>query len=125
MIGEDETIEMICREVFQNDEIPNEISWNASDVAAKIPNIFSETQGKFIPQSLNLDLIDAINFKKGCYTGQEIVARTHYLGKVKRRMYQANLESDEELEYGEEIYLNNESWGTLLIFQRVIQHINF
>ena len=118
VLGEDETIEMIYREIFQNNEIPNEISWNASDVAAKIPNIFSETQGKFIPQSLNLDLIDAINFKKGCYTGQEIVARTHYLGKVKRRMYQANLESDEELEYGEEIYLNNEIVGHIINFSK-------
>ncbi|MCX8514340.1 MAG: hypothetical protein ORN24_02105 [Burkholderiales bacterium] len=42
----------------------------------------------FIPQHLNLDLLPAVNFKKGCYVGQEIVARTHYLGKVKRRMYQ-------------------------------------
>ena len=45
VLGEDETIEMICREIFQNDEIPNEISWNASDIEAKIPNIFRETQG--------------------------------------------------------------------------------
>ena len=118
VLGEDETIEMICREIFQNDEIPNEISWNASDIEAKIPNIFSETQGKFIPQSLNLDLIDAISFKKGCYTGQEIVARTHYLGKVKRRMYQANLESDEVIKYGEEIYLNNEIVGHIVNFSK-------
>ena len=118
VLGEDETIEMICRKVFQNDEIPNEISWNASDIEAKIPNIFSETQGKFIPQSLNLDLMDAINFKKGCYTGQEIVARTHYLGKVKRRMYQANLESDEVIKYGEEIYLNNEIIGHIVNFSK-------
>ena len=118
VLGEDETIEMIYSEIFQNDEMPNEISWNASDIEAKIPNIFSETQGKFIPQSLNLDLIDAINFKKGCYTGQEIVARTHYLGKVKRRMYQANLESDEVLEYGEEIYLNNEIVGHIVNFSK-------
>ena len=118
VLGEDETIEMICREIFQNDEIPNEISWNASDIEAKIPNIFSETQGKFIPQSLNLDLIDAINFKKGCYTGQEIVARTHYLGKVIRRMYQADLESDEVIKYGEEIYLNNEIVGHIVNFSK-------
>ena len=82
----------------------------------KIPNIFSETQGKFIPQSVNLDLIDAVNFKKGCYTGQEIVARTHYLGKVKRRMYQAYLESNEEIKCGEEIYLNDEIVGHVVNF---------
>ena len=116
VLGEDETIEMIYSEIFQNNEIPNEISWNSSDIEAKIPNIFSETQGKFIPQSVNLDLIDAVNFKKGCYTGQEIVARTHYLGKVKRRMYQAYLESNEEIKCGEEIYLNDEIVGHVVNF---------
>ena len=40
----------------------------------------------FVPQMLNFDLISAVNFKKGCYPGQEIVARSHYLGKLKRRM---------------------------------------
>ena len=118
VLAEDEKIKIIYSEIFKNNEMPNEISWNTSDIEAKIPNIFSETQGKFIPQSLNLDLIDAINFKKGCYTGQEIVARTHYLGKVKRRMYQANLESDDAIKYGEEIYLNNEIVGHIVNFSK-------
>lgn len=47
------------------------------------------TYEEFVPQMLNLELIGGINFKKGCYPGQEIVARTQYLGKVKRRMYRA------------------------------------
>jgi folate-binding protein YgfZ len=46
----------------------------------------SATEEVFIPQMLNLDETGGISFKKGCYTGQEIVARTHYLGRVKRRM---------------------------------------
>jgi folate-binding protein YgfZ len=46
-----------------------------------------ETSGIFIPQMLNLDYLNAISFKKGCYTGQEIVARMKYLGTLKRRMY--------------------------------------
>lgn len=53
-----------------------------------IPFIYLASQELFIPQNVNYDLINGINFKKGCYTGQEIVARTHYLGKVKKRMYQ-------------------------------------
>lgn len=118
VLGEDETIEMIYSEIFHNNEIPNEISWNVSDIEAKIPNIFKETQGKFIPQSLNLDLIDAINFKKGCYTGQEIVARTHYLGKVKRRMYQADLECDEVIKYGDDLFLKDETVGHIINFSK-------
>lgn len=50
------------------------------------PLIEQNTYEKIIPQQVNFDLIGGVNFKKGCYTGQEIVARTHYLGKVKRRM---------------------------------------
>ena len=68
-----------------------------------VPDIYPTTQEAFIPQSLNMDLIDGVNFKKGCYTGQEIVARTHYLGKVKRRMYRGFIESQDVLTPGDQI----------------------
>ena len=56
-----------------------------------IPDITLDTTEQFIPQMLNLDLLDYINFKKGCYTGQEVVARAHYRGQVKRRMHHLSL----------------------------------
>lgn len=59
--------------------------WEWLEIQAGIPEVYPKTQEEFVPQMLNLDLLSAINFKKGCYTGQEIVARTHYLGTVKRR----------------------------------------
>jgi tRNA-modifying protein YgfZ len=59
--------------------------WDGLEIQAGIPDIELATQEQFVPQMLNLDILNAINFKKGCYTGQEIVARTHYLGSVKRR----------------------------------------
>ncbi|NBU11916.1 MAG: tRNA-modifying protein YgfZ [Betaproteobacteria bacterium] len=59
--------------------------WDAVEVAAGRPWVESETREAFVPQMLNLDLTGGISFKKGCYPGQEIVARTQYLGKVKRR----------------------------------------
>ena len=71
--------------------------WNNASILDGIPEVFPSTQEAFIPQSLNMDLFDGVNFKKGCYTGQEIVARTHYLGKVKRRMYRVSLESQNNL----------------------------
>jgi folate-binding protein YgfZ len=61
--------------------------WLLADIRAGIPAIAPATSGEFIPQMLNLDLLDAISFSKGCYTGQEIIARTKYLGRVKRRMF--------------------------------------
>lgn len=67
--------------------------WEWLEIQAGIPNIETITQEAFVPQMLNLDALNAINYKKGCYTGQEIVARTHYLGKVKRRMQLAQIET--------------------------------
>ena len=75
--------------------------WNNLSILDGMPEIFPSTQESFIPQSINLDLVDGINFKKGCYTGQEIVARTHYLGKVKRRMYRVSFESEDHLTPGD------------------------
>jgi len=60
--------------------------WELLDILGGVPVLHPETLEAFVPQMLNLDVFDGINFKKGCYTGQEIVARTHYLGKLKRRM---------------------------------------
>ena len=60
--------------------------WQAADMAAGLPWVVSATQDLFIPQTLNLDLIDGVSFTKGCYPGQEVVARSHYRGTVKRRM---------------------------------------
>jgi folate-binding protein YgfZ len=60
-------------------------AWRAADIAAGLPQVFAATSGSFVPQMLNLDLLDAISFTKGCYTGQEIVARTQHLGRIKRR----------------------------------------
>jgi folate-binding protein YgfZ len=60
--------------------------WRLKDIEAGLPEVVSATAEEFLPQMLNLDLLGGIGFQKGCYTGQEIVTRTHYLGQVKRRM---------------------------------------
>lgn len=61
-------------------------SWCATDIQLGLPWIEAKTQDLFIPQTLNLDLIEGVSFTKGCYPGQEIVARSHYRGTLKRRM---------------------------------------
>ncbi|MDE2132489.1 MAG: folate-binding protein YgfZ [Betaproteobacteria bacterium] len=60
--------------------------WIRAAVRDGVAEIRTATQDEWVPQMLNWDLIGGISFKKGCYTGQEIVARTHYLGKTKRRL---------------------------------------
>ncbi len=60
--------------------------WLRLDIAAGIPQVYAQTSELFVAQMLNLDLVDGISFDKGCYTGQEVIARAHYRGRVKRRM---------------------------------------
>jgi tRNA-modifying protein YgfZ len=67
--------------------------WRLLEILAGIPTIYPETMDAFVPQMLNLQLLEGIGMQKGCYTGQEVVARTHYLGKLKRRMYLARVDS--------------------------------
>lgn len=67
--------------------------WRSADLAAGLPWISAATQDLFIPQTLNLDLIGGVNFTKGCYPGQEVVARSHYRGTVKRRAAYGRLAS--------------------------------
>jgi len=66
-------------------------AWSLFDISAGIPWIGARTQEQFVAQMANMDLIGAVSFTKGCYPGQEIIARTHYLGKIKRRMYRVGL----------------------------------
>lgn len=61
-------------------------SWPLALIRAGLAEVDAATSGEWIPQMLNLDLIGAVSFRKGCYTGQEIVARTQHLGRIKRRM---------------------------------------
>jgi hypothetical protein len=78
--------------------------WDWLDIRAGIPVILPQTQEQFVPQMANLDVIGHVNFKKGCYTGQEIVARLHYLGKPKRRMYLAHVLADTAPQPGAELF---------------------
>ncbi len=68
-------------------------AWHWLEIVAGIPRVTAATQELFVPQMVNFELIGGVSFSKGCYPGQEIVARTQYLGKIKRRMYRARIES--------------------------------
>lgn len=89
--------------------------WHKFLVEHNIPLIYEPTQEKIIPQQINFELLGGVNFKKGCYTGQEIVARTHYLGKVKRRL--AKFTSDTTLEIGQTVVspqVDNQEVGIII-----------
>ena len=67
--------------------------WRVGDIYAGIPEVREQTKEQFVPQMVNFELIGGVNFKKGCYPGQEIVARSQYLGKLKRRMAIAKIDA--------------------------------
>lgn len=68
--------------------------WDWLDIGAGIPRIATATQEQFVPQMINFELIGGVNFRKGCYPGQEIVARSQYRGTLKRRMWRVHGEGD-------------------------------
>jgi folate-binding protein YgfZ len=90
--------------------------WRALQIAAGLGRIESATIESFIPQMLNYDATGHISFNKGCYTGQEVVARLHYRGKSKRRMYLAHFEGKSSAGAGTELYKSDstQSVGNLV-----------
>jgi len=77
--------------------------WNMACIDSSLPEIFSITSEKLVPQMLNLDINEfGVNFSKGCYPGQEVVARLHYLGSAKRRLFA--FEVDSEVQVGDSLY---------------------
>jgi len=71
--------------------------WQLLDIQAGLPTVTPATMERFVPTMLNLEPLGGINYTKGCYPGQEVVARMHYLGKLKRRLYRARLGDDPPL----------------------------
>jgi tRNA-modifying protein YgfZ len=93
-------------------------AWTWHDIMAGVPVVLPETSDTFVPQMANLDLLGGINFNKGCYTGQEIVARVHYLGRLKQRMYRLHAEATDVPPPGAAIYApdrQDQSTGTVVV----------
>ncbi|MGQ0503655.1 MAG: CAF17-like 4Fe-4S cluster assembly/insertion protein YgfZ [Panacagrimonas sp.] len=68
-------------------DTPGDEAWRRGHILAGVPVVYPETQDRWVAQMANLDAIGGISFSKGCYTGQEVVARLHYLGNLKKRMF--------------------------------------
>ncbi len=92
--------------------------WRLLDIQAGIPSLYPETQESFVAQMINFPSIAGISFTKGCYPGQEVIARMHYLGNLKKRMYLTQIDSAERPLPGTQLYeansSNTQSIGTLV-----------
>jgi folate-binding protein YgfZ len=90
-----------------------ESDWRLADIHAGLPQVYSSTSETFVAQMLNLDLLDGISFTKGCYTGQEIIARTQHLGRIKRRLFRLGLPSG-EWQVGQALQLTDGRQGRIV-----------
>jgi tRNA-modifying protein YgfZ len=91
--------------------------WDWATVQSGVPIIVAATQEAFVPQMANFDLVGGVSFKKGCYPGQEIVARTQYRGILKRRMALVHVAGPERPEPGQSVYspaFGDQSAGTIV-----------
>ncbi|HTN50023.1 MAG TPA: folate-binding protein [Burkholderiaceae bacterium] len=86
-----------------------EALWWWSEIAAAVPTVFAATQERFVPQMINFEVLGGVSFKKGCYPGQEVVARSQYLGKLKRRMHPGHAAVDQPPAAGADIYHSAEA----------------
>ncbi len=103
-------------ETLQIQNVQNDINaWALKRIQAGIPEVYLETFETFLPHYLNLPALDAVSFDKGCYCGQEIIARMHYRGNLKRHLYRAVLEKTTPLPPGTKFYTREkQSVGTLV-----------
>jgi len=85
--------------------------WEWLDIQAGIPVVSKSTIDAFVPQMLNLESLDGVSFSKGCYPGQEVVARMRYLGKLKRRMYLAHVDCDTPPQAGDNLFASGAESG--------------
>lgn len=89
--------------------------WQLLDIIAGIPTIYPETTGQFTPHQLNYPAIGGVSFNKGCYLGQEIIARTHYLGQSKSRLYRVSFTTQQPPTPGNPLFADKPSAiGTLI-----------
>lgn len=93
-------------ETSYGNNLPGSELWRIGEIISGTPQVYESTSEEFIPQHINLDLISGISFTKGCYPGQEIVARLRYLGKLKQRMIAGAVTNATNCEPGSPVYIS-------------------
>lgn len=107
--GQTEVVMGLWRRLARQAQPVGADRWDWLNIQSGIPEISTETIEAFVPQMINLTALDGVSFKKGCYPGQEVVARMHYLGKLKRRMYRAHVETESLPEPGDSLFSSDSS----------------
>lgn len=122
IMADAETAVSLCSQLSEKLPLATFRLWDLHDISCGIPQVTALTSEAFTPQMTNLELIDGVSFSKGCYPGQEVVARTHYLGKPNRRMYRANIATERLPEPGTNVFSAEEGdqpLGKVVVSQMV------
>lgn len=104
ILGPPAAMEAAWTDLAKTATVVNSDYWSLLNIRAGIPTVYRQTSDAFVPQMTNLQLVGGVSFKKGCYTGQEVVARMRYLGKLKRRMYLARVRAETPPAPGDALY---------------------
>ena len=114
------------RSVFISNKLPEDVeqtisseNWIESDINTMIPIISNESSLQYIPQMLNLDELKGVSFSKGCYTGQEVVARVQHRGKVKKRMYKISIKETDLVTPHSQIMDQTKPVGNIVISKEI------
>ncbi len=102
---------VLWEKISSQADVVNGSSWDYLNIQAGIPFIDSHSSEEFVPQMANMELINGVSFTKGCFTGQEIVARMHYLGKLKKRCFKINIDTDNKPATGDKLFAENARAG--------------
>ena len=106
LINERMSLSIVSKNSDRDETMTDEDEWTKACIDYNIPEVSLKTSEKLVPQMLNLDIDEfGVNFSKGCYPGQEVVARLHYLGKAKRRLF--SFTSESEMHLGDNLYCAN------------------
>ena len=104
---------------YQGEDTIDMNNWILEDIKNGIPLINKINSLEYIPQMLNLDHLEGISFTKGCYTGQEVVARVQHRGKIKQRMFKFKTENEDLISHGSEIHHESKKVGTVVISELI------
>ena len=104
IIGDARAMIALWPQLAADAKVANADWWSLIDIRSGIPTVRADTVEAFVPQMVNMQLLDGVSFTKGCFTGQEVIARMKYLGKIKRRMYLAHADTDNRPLPGDEIF---------------------
>jgi folate-binding protein YgfZ len=119
VIGTSSALTPLWQSLQQTCPVAGSRAWAGIDIHQGLPTIFQATSEQFVPQMVNMDIIGGVSFHKGCFPGQEIVARMHYLGKVKTRMVLGRIDAGAIPLPGEKLYRPNSEQSTGMVVDAI------